>query len=78
MIRTHKHQISTEEYVGETDRMTKERVIDHNKRDKNSQILKHSREPVKKVTLTYVTKISKYQVTIIVQVSNGRLMKLYS
>ena len=75
MIRTHKHQISTEEYVGETDRMTKERVIDHNKRDKNSQILKHSRE---KVTLTYVTKISKYQVTIIVQVSNGRLVKLYS
>ena len=44
MTRTHKHQISTEEYVGETDRMTKERVIDHNKRDKNSQILKHSRE----------------------------------
>ena len=30
--------------AGETDRRIKKRIIDHNKRDKNSHILKHSRE----------------------------------
>ena len=31
-------------YIGETARRLEERVIDHNKRDKNSHILKHSKE----------------------------------
>ena len=34
----------SEDYVGETDNRIKERIIDHNKRDKNSHLLKHSRE----------------------------------
>ena len=38
------NQTCTEDYVGETDRMIEERIINHNKRDKNSHILKHSRE----------------------------------
>ena len=33
-----------EDYVGETDRRNEERIMDHNKRDKNSHLLKHSRE----------------------------------
>ena len=33
-----------EDYVGETDSRIEERIIDHNKRDKNSHLLKHSRE----------------------------------
>ena len=33
-----------EDYVGETDSRTEERIIDHNKRDKNSHLLKQSRE----------------------------------
>ena len=33
-----------EDYVGETDRKIEERIMDHNKRDKNSHLLKHSRE----------------------------------
>ena len=32
------------DYIRETERRIKERVIEHNKRDKNSHILKHSRE----------------------------------
>ena len=31
-------------YIGETNRRIKERIIDHNKRDKNSHILSHARE----------------------------------
>ena len=31
-------------YIGETARRLEERVLDHNKRDKNSHVLKHSRE----------------------------------
>ena len=31
-------------YVGETNRRIKERIIDHNKRDKNLHLLKHARE----------------------------------
>ena len=31
-------------YVGETDRRIKERIMDHNKRDKSSHLLKHARE----------------------------------
>ena len=31
-------------YVGETNRRIKERIIYHNKRDKNSHLLKHARE----------------------------------
>ena len=38
------NQTCIEDYIGETDRRIKERIIDHNKRDKNSHILKHSRE----------------------------------
>ena len=38
------NQTFSEDYIGETDRRIKERMIDHNKRDKNSHILKHSRE----------------------------------
>ena len=34
----------TESYVGETKRRIQERIIDHNNRDKNSRVLKHSRE----------------------------------
>ena len=34
----------TEDYVGKTDRRIEEKIIDHNKRDKNSHLLKHSRE----------------------------------
>ena len=33
-----------EDYVGETDRRIEERIMDNNKRDKNSHLLKHSRE----------------------------------
>ena len=33
-----------EDYVGETDRRIEERIVDHNKHDKNSHLLKHSRE----------------------------------
>ena len=32
-----------DDYIGETDRRVIERVIDHNKRDKKSHMLKHSR-----------------------------------
>ena len=32
-----------EDYIGETERRLLERVIDHNKRDKKSHMLKHSR-----------------------------------
>ena len=32
------------DYIGETDARIKEIIIDHNKRDKNSNIIKHSRE----------------------------------
>ena len=60
----------------ETDRRTKERIIGHNKREKSSHILKDSRK--EKVTVSYGTKVSKYLVTIIVQLSNGRLVRLYS
>ena len=38
------NQTCTEDYIGETDCRIKERITDHNKRDKNSHILKHSRE----------------------------------
>ena len=38
------NQTCTEDYMGETDRKIQERIIDHNKRDKNSHILKQSRE----------------------------------
>ena len=31
-----------EDYVSETDRRMEERIMDHNKRDKNSHLLKHS------------------------------------
>ena len=31
-------------HVGETDRRINERIIDHNKRDKRSHLLKHARE----------------------------------
>ena len=34
------NQTCTEDYIGETDRRIRERIIDHNKRDKNSHILK--------------------------------------
>ena len=33
-----------DEYIGETDRRVIERVMDHNKRDKMSHMLKHSRD----------------------------------
>ena len=33
-----------DDYIGETDRRVIERVIDHNKRDKKSHMLKHSRD----------------------------------
>ena len=33
-----------ERYVGETDRRIEERIVDHNKRNKNSDLLKHSRD----------------------------------
>ena len=33
-----------DDYIGETDRRVFERVIDHNKRDKKSPLLKHSRD----------------------------------
>ena len=38
------NKTGTEDYIGETDRRIKERIIGHNKHDKNSHILKHSRE----------------------------------
>ena len=38
------NQACTEDYIGHTNRKMKERITDHNKRDKNSRILKHSRE----------------------------------
>ena len=63
------------ELYWETDRRTKKRIIDHNKHGKNSQILKDSRE--EKVTVSYGTKVLEYLVTIIVQLSNGRLVRLY-
>ena len=31
-------------HVRETDRKTKEHIMDHNKRDKSSHLLKHARE----------------------------------
>ena len=33
-----------EDHVGESDRRIEEKIIDHNKRDKNSPLLKHSRD----------------------------------
>ena len=33
-----------EDYIGETDRRIEDRIIDQNKRDKNSHLLKHFRE----------------------------------
>ena len=50
-----------------------ERIVDHNKRDKNSHILKHSREESQSHLWD-----KDYWVIIIVQLSNGRLAKLYS
>ena len=38
------NQTCTENYIGKTDCRIKEKIIDHNKRDKNSHTLKHSRE----------------------------------
>ena len=38
------NQTCTQGYIGEKDRRIKERIIDHNKHDKNSHILKHSHE----------------------------------
>ena len=38
------HETWNEDYVGETDRRIEERIIDHNKSDKNSHLLKQSRE----------------------------------
>ena len=38
------NQTFSEDYIGETDRRIKERMIDHSKLDKNSHILKHSGE----------------------------------
>ena len=37
------HNDCTETYIGETNRRIVERIIDHNKRDKNSHVLAHSR-----------------------------------
>ena len=34
----------TEDYIRETDPRIKQKTIDHNKRDRNSHILKHSHE----------------------------------
>ena len=34
----------SEDYISKTDRRIEERIINHNKRDKNSHLLKHSRE----------------------------------
>ena len=36
--------VPSTDYIGETDGRIKERIIDHNKSDKNSHILKHSRK----------------------------------
>ena len=72
------YQTCTGDYIRETEFRIKERIIDHNKRGKNSHILKHSREKGHKFTVTYEAKISKYWVIIIVQLSNGRLVKFYS
>ena len=33
-----------DDYIGETDRRIRERIIDHNKRDKSSHLLRHARE----------------------------------
>ena len=38
------NQTCTKDYIGETDRKIRERIINHNKRDKSLHILKHSRE----------------------------------
>ena len=38
------NETCNEDSVGETDRRIEERIIDHNKRDKNSHLFKHSRE----------------------------------
>ena len=38
------NQTCTEDYIGESDRRIKDRIIDRNKLDKNSYILKHSHE----------------------------------
>ena len=38
------NQTCTEDYMGETDHRIKERIIDHNKCDKNPHIRKHSSE----------------------------------
>ena len=39
-------QTCTEDYIGESDCRIKDKITDRNKRDKNSHILKHSREEV--------------------------------
>ena len=67
------NQTCIEDYLGVTDLRIKKRIIDHNKRDKNSLVLKQSLEEDHNET-----KISKYWVTNIVQLSNGRLVKHYS
>ena len=47
-------------YIGETARRLEERVIDHNKRDKNSHILKHSKElNHQQIDINDVKKLSK-------------------
>ena len=68
-------QTCTKDYIGETDHRIKERLTDHDKRDKNSRILKHSLEE----DHTQVwNKDSKVFGNNCVQLSNGRLVKLYS
>ena len=69
------NQTCTEDYTGETDRRIKERIIEYNKRDKYSHILKHSREEGQ----THIwDKDFKALVNNYRQLSNGRLVKLYS
>ena len=65
----------TEGSIRETDRIIKDKIICHDKLGKNSQILK---TPVEKVTGNYKTKILMYWIIIVVQLSNGRLLKLNS
>ena len=43
----------TKDYVREMDRRNKERIIDHNKRNKNSYILKHSRKDQSRVGIRF-------------------------
>ena len=72
-------QTCTEDYTGETDRWIEERIIDHNKRDKNSHILKHSHhEGHTHVWDKDFNVVGNNIEQIIVQLSNGRLVKLYS